>query len=351
MLIRYKTSEDSKAVKQAEIYQPPEHGIPDDAIDPEAVKITRRLRNHGHTAYVVGGAVRDLVLGKHPKDFDLVTDALPGRIRKLFRNSRVIGKRFRLVHIFFRDKIIEVSTFRAREAGGFNNIYGVVEEDVLRRDFTMNALYYCPVDRTVVDYVGGYRDILNLQLKPVIPLERIFVEDPVRMVRALKYAATTGAKIVGPLRRRLKRDIERLGDCSQSRMTEEVFKILLSGRAAEILRMAKRYKLLPYMLPEVSELLRTTRDFRKRFFVSMERLDGETDRRDEMHRSIALAHLCADYLYILSEFREMRKIPFKEAYLDLKRFMHPVVPANRDVEKALAYLLKRRKRYLQSGGW
>jgi len=351
VLIRYKTSEDGRAVKQAEIYQPQEHGISNDLIDPDAFKIARRLRNHGHSAYIVGGAVRDLVLGKHPKDFDLVTDALPGRIRKLFRNSRVIGKRFRLVHIFFRDKIIEVSTFRAREAVGFNNVYGVVEEDVLRRDFTMNALYYCPIDRTIIDYVGGYRDIVDQRLKPVIPLERIFTEDPVRMVRALKYSTTTGAKMGWSLRRRLRRDIDRLEECSQSRMTEEVFKILLSGSAAPILRMARKYKLLQYMLPEVDALLRSTRDYRKRFFHSMERLDAETNQRDEMHRSIALAHLCADYLYTLSEFRELRKIPFKEAYIDLKRFIHPVVPANRDVEKALAYLLKRRKRYLHSGGW
>jgi len=351
VLIRYKTSESGKAVKQAEIYQAQEHGITNDAIDPDAIKIARRLRSHGHTAYIVGGAVRDLVLGKYPKDFDLVTDALPGRIRKLFRNSRAIGKRFRLVHIFFRDKIIEVSTFRAREAGGFNNVYGVVEEDVLRRDFTMNALYYCPLDRIVIDYVGGYRDIIDQRLKSVIPLDRIFSEDPVRMVRALKYATATGAKMVGPLKRQIKRDIERLEDCSHSRMTEEVFKILLSGSSAEILRMAKKYKLLQYMLPEVDALLRTTRDYRKRFLHSMERLDAETRRRDEMHRSIALAHLCADYLYTLSEFRELRKIPFKEAYIDLKRLIYPVVPANRDVEKALAYLLKRRKRYLQSGGW
>ena len=351
MLIRYKTSENGKAEKQAEIYQPQEHGITNDSIDPDAFKIARRLRNHGHSAYIVGGAVRDLLLGKHPKDFDLVTDALPGRIRKLFRNSRVIGKRFRLVHIFFRDKIIEVSTFRAREAGGFNNVYGVVEEDVLRRDFTMNALYYCPIDRIVIDYVGGYRDISERKVRPVIPLNRIFVEDPVRMVRALKYAVGTGGKLVGPLRRQVKRERDRLEECSESRMTEEVFKILLSGNAAEVFRQVRKYKLLQYMLPEVSSLLRSTRDYRKRFFRSMERLDDETRARDEMHRSIALAHLCADYLYTLSEFRELRKIPFKEAYIDIKRFIHPVVPANRDVEKALAYLLKRRKRYLQSGGW
>ncbi|HUX51874.1 MAG TPA: polynucleotide adenylyltransferase PcnB, partial [Spirochaetia bacterium] len=157
MLIRYKKSESGSAVKQAEVYLKEEHNLSPGRIDPDALKIIRRLKNSGHSAYIVGGAVRDLILGNKPKDFDIVTDAAPARIRKLFRNSRIIGKRFRLVHIFFGEKLIEVSTFRAETSVGFMNVYGEIEEDVKRRDFTVNALYYDPEENTILDYHGGFR--------------------------------------------------------------------------------------------------------------------------------------------------------------------------------------------------
>ena len=121
MLVRYTRDESGKTVQQALIYTSEEHKIRPKDIDPEAIKIARRLRASGHSAYIVGGAVRDLMLGKHPKDFDIATDAQPNRIRRLFRNSRVIGKRFRLVHIFFNGNIIEVSTFRSENSASFQN--------------------------------------------------------------------------------------------------------------------------------------------------------------------------------------------------------------------------------------
>lgn len=185
MLVRYSTTEKGAHSKRAEIYTAKEHGIRRKDIDPDAIRIAHRLKSAGHSAYIVGGAVRDLLVGRVPKDFDLVTDAHPRKIKRLFRNSRIIGKRFRLVHVFFREKIIELSTFRSLDHQGENNVYGTIQEDVLRRDFTLNALYYCPIEEIIIDYIGGVKDIRNRKIRPLIPLKTIFTEDPVRMIRAL----------------------------------------------------------------------------------------------------------------------------------------------------------------------
>ncbi len=137
MLIRYTKNNKGKLVKQAEIYTKEEHKISRQLVDNDAIRATARLRREGYQAYIVGGAVRDLIIGKEPKDFDLVTDAEPAKVRKIFRNSRIIGKRFKLVHLYYQDrKILELATFRSVEDSERKNIYGTIEEDVLRRDFT-----------------------------------------------------------------------------------------------------------------------------------------------------------------------------------------------------------------------
>ncbi|MFP4636974.1 MAG: polynucleotide adenylyltransferase PcnB, partial [Spirochaetaceae bacterium] len=349
--IRYSTAEDGTPVQQAYIYTRDEHGIDRNRVEVEALKVLRRLRSSGHNAYVVGGAVRDLVLGRNPKDFDIATDAAPGRIRKLFRNSRIIGKRFRLVHIFFHEKIVEVSTFRAEESGGFNNVYGAIEEDVKRRDFTMNALYFDPDEGLILDYVGGYDDINEGRLKPVIPIDRIFTEDPVRMIRAVKYAETGGFKMDGRLRRQIKRNSALLGTCPDSRLTEELFKILASGSAGPIFRQLYQFGLLPYMLPSVSYFLQRRRftEFQRRFFESLVHLDERRNAGEEIGRDIDIAHLTADFLFLVSSPGQEQRIPFREAFTEMKQFIRPASPPNKDVERALVYLLRKRKKYRKAG--
>ena len=145
MLVRYSADKNGKPVKKAVIYTNKEHGIQLSKIDPDALYVVSHLRDSGFSGYIVGGAVRDLIVGKTPKDFDIVTDATPSRIKKIFRNSRIIGRRFRLVHVFFGTKIFEVSTFRSIIDGSVGNSFGSMDEDVLRRDFTLNALYYDPL--------------------------------------------------------------------------------------------------------------------------------------------------------------------------------------------------------------
>ena len=276
MLFRYSKTADGSAERQAVIYTAEEHPIHRSAIDPDALRVTHRLRSSGHVAYVVGGAVRDLMLGKQPKDFDIATDAAPNRIRRLFRNSRVIGKRFRLVHVLFADKVIEVSTFRSAESQRFQNEYGDIAEDALRRDFTLNALYYAPDEGQILDYVGGVRDIRAKKVRPVIPMDRIFTEDPVRMIRAVKYAVSTGCRLSNRLRRGIKKEADLLEQISPSRITEEVFKVLLSGNAAPMIEELQRFDLLKNMLPEVAALLaRGPKEYTAALYDRLRDLDAE----------------------------------------------------------------------------
>lgn len=350
MLIRYTTGKNGKAIPQAKIYTAQEHGIKPSSIDYDAVRIARRLRRHGFQSYIVGGAVRDLLLGRSPKDFDMATNASPAQIRKLFRNSRVIGKRFRLVHIFFQDKIIEVATFRALESEGFHTVYGSIEEDAARRDFTLNSLYYDTENNQVLDFNTGFEDIRSGIVKPVIHLKRIFHEDPVRMIRAVKYSVRCNFKLTFRLKRNLLRSSDLLASTPNSRMTEEVFKILQSGNAAEILRTCFEYRLLVHMLPFLDAQLRDkTTAYYDNFFKSMSRLDEVIEQLPSESRSIAIAYLTSEYFYNITELGKKRKIPSGDVYTALKTFLKPVTPPNRDVESAVHMLIKGRKQYVENG--
>lgn len=349
MRARYSASASGKLIKTADVYTAEEHGIPDDAIDPDAVKVTGRLQRAGFEAYVVGGAVRDLLLGKYPKDFDVATSATPAHIRKLFRNSRIIGKRFRLAHILFRDKIIEVSTFRAQESEGFKNVYGSIEEDVWRRDFTANALYFDPAERTVIDYVGGVADIRKRTLRPIIPPQRIFQEDPVRMIRAIKYSVAGDLRIPWLLARRIKREAVLLAQTPASRMTEELFKILTGGMAAAIVQRAIAYRMLGSMVPEIDTLQRAHTAYRSQLIERLSALDERRAQAGFVERHEALAALCGDALLNYGPYAGVRRIVFRDAYFECKRLLQPVTPANRDVEEAVAHIF-RHKRAFGAGG-
>lgn len=351
MLVRYTKDQRGRATRQAVIYTAKEHSISNDSIDPDALRITSRLQKSGHHAYIVGGAVRDLLVGNAPKDFDIATDAQPNRIRRLFRNSRVIGKRFRLVHVFFGSKNIEVSTFRSENSAGFQNEYGELEEDVFRRDFSLNALYYDPSDRRIIDYVGGVKDIRDRKLRNVIPVDRIFKEDPVRMIRAIKYSVSTGFAMVGKLRRQLKRSSELLADTPYSRMTEEVFKILLSGNASPIVEACIGFRLFQHMIPRIAEEAHADAAFRSRLISRLAELDREIREAEEDRRSRAIAYLCGDYLFEKSESGRHDRIPFPEAFAEIKHLIRPLVPANKDIEMALVFLIRHRKVYKKSGAF
>jgi len=340
--VRYTTSEKGKPQKQAEIYTAQEHGIPENLIDQDAVAAARRLNRAGHECYVVGGAVRDLLLGRKPKDFDLVTDAYPRRIKKLFRNAWIIGRRFRLVHLRYPDdKIIELATFRSDEvpSGKTNNEYGTLAQDVYRRDFSLNALYYDPVTREITDFVGGLGDIRKHIIRPVVPLSYTFDEDPVRMLRAVKYSITTNSKIPGPVKRKIHQCAPLLAQCSLSRLAEELFKILQSGESGPILEAVHRHKLLVPLLPEVGKRMEANRNLAKKIIDSLSDLDERKAEGHKVSRGDMLAALLRPLLEEDKFFSEPQP-PIIEAVLQLKSYLLPLIAPNKDVEDALRIIFR-----------
>jgi poly(A) polymerase len=218
----------------------PEHQLSRKHIEVEALKVLYRLYHAGYKAYLVGGGVRDLLLGKRPKDFDVVTDARPGELRKLFKNSRVIGKRFRLVQVFFRGgHIVEVSTFRCRSEFDANsaeslpkdNTFGTPVEDAHRRDLTINALFYNIADFSLVDYVGGLEDLKARLIRVIGPPALRFTRDPVRMLRVLRHAARINFTIEDEAWEEIKAKRQLIQVCPASRLRDELMKDFKSGSA------------------------------------------------------------------------------------------------------------------------
>ncbi|HPO48890.1 MAG TPA: polynucleotide adenylyltransferase PcnB [Spirochaetota bacterium] len=248
------------------IISPDVHKIRNSFIDFNALKIINRLKRFGFDAYIVGGAIRDCLLGKKPKDFDVATNATPKEIKKIFTNGRIIGRRFKLVHIIFGDSYIEVATFRTaaafknkeskkenKDPFAKENNFGTIEEDVLRRDFSVNALYYNPEDQTIIDYVGGFEDINSRIIRPLNPPEVSFLEDPVRMLRAVKYMAALDCVIPENVLKKIRKFSKELKQASLARLYEEINKIIKTGKSAKILQSLFDTELLKYLIPFMSE--------------------------------------------------------------------------------------------------
>ncbi len=240
-----------------------EHNISRENISPNALKVLYRLKNAGFKAYMVGGGVRDLLLGREPKDFDVVTDALPEQVRELFRNCRLIGRRFRLAHVHFGPEIIEVSTFRAdtmvmndeAEISASDrilrdNVYGSVDEDVWRRDFTVNALLYNIEDFSIVDYVGGMHDIAAGCLRLIGEPERRYREDPVRMLRAVRFVVKLGFSLHPATETPVRSLAYLLEDIPPARLFEEFLKLFLSGYAVQSFEALRHYGLFAWLFPQ-----------------------------------------------------------------------------------------------------
>lgn len=259
----------------------PEHTLSRKDISLEALKVLYRLHHAGYKAYLVGGSVRDLLLGKRPKDFDVATDARPGEVRKLFRNSRIIGRRFRLVQVFFRGgKIVEVSTFRRRsefEVGPVdslvrNNTFGTPAEDAQRRDLTINALFYNIADFSLVDYVGGLDDLKRGYIRVIGDPAVRFVRDPVRMLRVLRHAARTGFTIDPAAWEEILVKKELLRVCPPARLRDELLKDLKSGAARPFMELMLQTGMFFVLFPAWQERLGPEGE--KEVLEVMERLDA-----------------------------------------------------------------------------
>ena len=342
MRFRYATEKNGRLVKKAVVYTQDEHNIDIYDVDPQAINIIERLQSNGFETYIVGGAVRDLILGKKPKDFDIVSAASPARIKRIFRNSRLIGRRFRLVHVYFGPKIFEVSTFRSTRDGLTSNTFGTIEEDVKRRDFTLNALFYDPMKQIVVDYVGGIKDIQRRVIRPIIPLSEIFIDDPVRMIRAAKYAAVTGFRLPFFLRWKIRKHSALLSGVSPSRLTEEIFKIINSPYAFEIVNKLDLLKIYCYLQPRAVELFKTKPGFKAAYLRTMASLGDKQMNIPGQN----LSALVRDYLEDLVDWdgkkTQEQSLPlserFKATFQLAREFVLPINPPRKELYDALRLL-------------
>lgn len=248
----------------------PEHQVSRANISPNALKVLYRLKDAGYQAHLVGGGVRDLLLGREPKDFDIATDAHPDEVRKLFRNCRLIGRRFRLAHVMFGREIIEVATFRAlQEPGESNgehhvdgegrivrdNVYGSIGDDAFRRDFTVNALYYNIDDFSIIDYAGGVDDVQAGVLRLIGDPDIRYREDPVRMLRAVRFATKLGFRLAKDTEQPIQALAPLLGDIPPARLFDEMLKLFMGGSALANFEMLRHYGLFGQLFPLTEQSL------------------------------------------------------------------------------------------------
>ncbi len=289
-----------------------QHSIDPQKLSANALKVIQRLESEGFAAYLVGGGVRDLLLGNTPKDFDISTDARPEDIRQLFRNSRIIGRRFRIVHVLFGREVIEVTTFRGQhpeknesdpnkhartsDSGRLlrDNIYGSLEEDAMRRDFTVNALYYSPSSDTILDYCQGLEDLDNRTLRLIGEPTTRYREDPVRMLRAIRFCAkldfSMSPEVVAPFQGLA----PLLHDIPAARMFDEVLKLFMSGSALDTYRELQRHHLFGLLFPASQRILQHDDPVSHRFIEAMLR---NTDLRVNQNKPVTPAFLYGAILW------------------------------------------------------
>lgn len=286
--------------------------IPISKIDINAVWVVRRLRAKGHEAYLTGGCVRDLLLGKQPKDFDVATNAKPDEIKRIFRNCRLIGRRFLLAHVFFPGgKIIEVATFRANPLDvqedmsedllvTHDNVYGTIEEDARRRDLTVNGLFYDPVDGKVIDFVEGRADLESKTIRTIGDPEIRFREDPVRIIRAIKFASRLGFEIEAETKKAMHRHASEIIRCAPARVQEELSRLLSSSQSKAAFTMCHEVGLLDVLMPEMTEVIgatptdevgENTKAVHETWLTMLGGLDEVASRNCEIPTAVAVAAL------------------------------------------------------------
>jgi len=294
--------------QEKRVYERSDHNISRDNISPNALKVLYRLKNAGFAGYLVGGGVRDLLLEQLPKDFDIATSATPDEVRQLFRNCRLIGRRFRLAHVHFGAEIIEVATFRGQHSGDQgdegqivdgmivrDNVYGSLEEDAWRRDFSVNSLYYNINNFSVEDHVGGMDDLRNRKLRILGDAEQRYREDPVRMLRAVRFAAKLGFDI----EKKSEEPIFELGALLEgvppARLFEEVLKLFLAGNSLKTLELLRHYHLLPYIFPQTEVSLKEDETGLNLEFIK--RALSNTDGRVKEGKPVTPAFIFAVFLW------------------------------------------------------
>lgn len=299
------------------IYTRDEHAISRQDISQNALDVLYGLHKAGYRALLVGGCIRDLLRGEKPKDFDVTTDATPEQVKKVFRNCRLIGKRFRLAHVYYGRDIIEVATFRADEKGETDadgrvlnhNTFGTLESDVFRRDFTLNALYYDIADFSIIDYVGAIDDIQNSVIRMIgDPAER-YEEDPVRMLRAARFAAKLGMRLAPETEQAIASKKHLLENIPSSRLFDETTKLFLSGHALASYEELRMLDLFGELFPATDALLK---EFDAPHSGHNKRLIKQalknTDYRIAHNEPVTIAFLCAVILWSLYQTILQKKL-------------------------------------------
>jgi poly(A) polymerase len=297
-----------------------EHSISRRSIPENVLKVLYRLHRSGYRAYLCGGSVRDLLMDRTPKDFDVVTDAHPGDVRRLFRNSRIIGRRFRLVHIIFQDQVVEVATFRREpdravpaaddEAEDFlitdDNTFGSPLQDARRRDFTINALFYNIADFSVIDYVGGLEDLAEGRVRVIGDPDLRFREDPVRMMRAIEFASRLGFEIEAATYEGILRHRNEILKASAPRVSEEILELLRRGWSRGAIRLLVDTGLLEPLLPEIYAAIRGERA--PYFWKMLEVLDRTVQAGRKISDAVLLSVLVLPWVVDEIEREEERRV-------------------------------------------
>jgi len=342
---------------QPKIYPLEEHRITPDKIDPHAYYVIQKLRQAGYSAYLVGGGVRDLLLNQRPKDFDISTSAKPEEIRALFRNAILIGRRFRLAHVRFGKKIIEVSTFRSGDLETAalivrDNVWGTEEEDVRRRDFTINGLFYDPENQTVIDYVEGFPDVEKRTLRTIGQPDVRFVQDPVRMIRLLKFCARFDFQIHPQTHEALIQCRDHIIKSSPARILEELLRMLESASAESFFRLLHQYGLLKLLLAPLAHFIDL--DTEHRIFKMLHIVDDEIRLRypNLPDRALPLAAVCFPIfeLTIRHLAHSSDKIPHlgiidQEAYGLITNLFAPFFRLPRRLQSVMAFILTSQYRF------
>ncbi len=288
-----------------------EHGISRKQFSPNAIKVLYRLKDGGYDAYLVGGCIRDVLLGQQPKDFDVVTNATPEQVKKLFRNCRLIGRRFRLAHIVFGREIIEVATMRGHheaqedknqisqssEHGQLlrDNVFGSIEEDAERRDFSINALYYSINDFCVYDYANGLAAIKAKQIELIGDPETRYREDPVRMLRAVRFATKLDMQIAPASEKPITELASLLDNIPPARLFEEILKLFLNGKAQQNFIMLRQYGLFKSLFPELDRILNKNPGGLEETFIKQ--MFANTDIRINADKKVTPAFVFAALLW------------------------------------------------------
>ena len=285
-----------------EIYTVSDHHIRKEHVDKKARSIISKLNEAGHKAYIVGGFVRDSLMGKNPKDCDIVTNATPEEIKEIIPRTRIIGRRFKIVHARAGKEIIEISTFRSssqkdtkKSNKGIllrDNNYGTIEEDAFRRDFTINSLYLDIERMEVLDFVGGFKDLQEGILRCIGDSSKRFREDPVRIIRAVRFKSKLGLALERKLEKDMSKSSYLLGEISSGRKYEETLKMFLTGNGYSIMAEMQNYKIIEYLLPLTKNFMNAKKD-RRLIFNALK----DTDKRFNQNKTLTPSFLFAVLLW------------------------------------------------------